>query len=156
VEHSRTCLFPNLICVQTFFILFSSPGFLSVSFHWVWEECFLLKCMVLASSGLNCMILPSPPKCFSRVLCQFENVTMLGFWFGLVWFWFWFWFLDKVSLCSPGCPGTCSVDQAGLKLKRSTCLCLPSAGIKRMHHHPSCHVGILYKYLMLGSGGTYF
>ena len=27
-----------------------------------------------------------------------------------------FFSLDKVSLCSPGCPGTLSVDQAGLKL----------------------------------------
>jgi hypothetical protein len=30
------------------------------------------------------------------------------------------WFLvfrDRVSLCSPGCPGTHSVDQAGLKLR---------------------------------------
>jgi hypothetical protein len=26
-------------------------------------------------------------------------------------------FRDKVSLCSPGCPGTHSVDQAGLELK---------------------------------------
>jgi hypothetical protein len=25
-------------------------------------------------------------------------------------------FRHKVSLCSPGCPGTCSVDQAGLKV----------------------------------------
>jgi hypothetical protein len=24
---------------------------------------------------------------------------------------------DRVSLCSPGCPGTHSVDQAGLKLR---------------------------------------
>jgi hypothetical protein len=38
-------------------------------------------------------------------------------------------FQDRVSLCSPGCPGTHSVDQAGLEL-RSTCLCLPSAEIK--------------------------
>jgi hypothetical protein len=26
---------------------------------------------------------------------------------------------DRVSLCSPGCPGTHSVDQAGLKLRNS-------------------------------------
>jgi hypothetical protein len=26
-------------------------------------------------------------------------------------------FHDRVSLCSPGCPGTHSVDQAGLKLR---------------------------------------
>jgi hypothetical protein len=41
------------------------------------------------------------------------------FWFGLVWFGL-VWFLvfrDKVSLYSPGCPGTHSVDQAGLKLR---------------------------------------
>jgi hypothetical protein len=30
------------------------------------------------------------------------------------------------SLCSPGCPGTHSVDQVGLKLTRSACLCLLS------------------------------
>jgi hypothetical protein len=30
----------------------------------------------------------------------------------LVWF-----FRDRVSLCSPGCPGTHSVDQAGLELR---------------------------------------
>jgi hypothetical protein len=28
-------------------------------------------------------------------------------------------FCDRVSLCSPGGPGTCSVDQAGLKLRDS-------------------------------------
>uniref|UniRef100_A0A8C6G5B4 Uncharacterized protein n=1 Tax=Mus spicilegus TaxID=10103 RepID=A0A8C6G5B4_MUSSI len=28
-------------------------------------------------------------------------------------------FRDRVSLCSPGCPGTHSVDQAGLKLRDS-------------------------------------
>ena len=28
-------------------------------------------------------------------------------------------FRDRVSLCSPGCPGTHSVDQAGLKLRNS-------------------------------------
>jgi hypothetical protein len=46
------------------------------------------------------------------------------FWFGLVWFglvWFglvWFgFFQDRVSLCSPGCPETYSVDQVGLKLR---------------------------------------
>ena len=32
-------------------------------------------------------------------------------------------FRDRVSLCSPGCPGTHSVDQAGLELRN---LLLPS------------------------------
>jgi hypothetical protein len=35
--------------------------------------------------------------------------------FGLVWFGLVF--RDRVSLCSPGCPGTHSVDQAGLELR---------------------------------------
>jgi hypothetical protein len=46
-------------------------------------------------------------------------------------FWFCFVFRDRVSLCSPGCPGTHSVE-ADLE---STCLCLPSAGIKGVHYH---------------------
>jgi hypothetical protein len=29
----------------------------------------------------------------------------------------WFVFQDRVSLCYPGCPGTHSVDQAGLELR---------------------------------------
>jgi hypothetical protein len=36
-----------------------------------------------------------------------------------------FFFQDRVSLYSPGCPGT----------QKSTCLCLPSAGIKGVCHH---------------------
>ncbi|GAB1300564.1 Vomeronasal 2, receptor 90 [Apodemus speciosus] len=36
----------------------------------------------------------------------------------------WF-FRDMVSLHSPDCPGTHSVDQAGLQTQKSTCLCLP-------------------------------
>jgi hypothetical protein len=44
-------------------------------------------------------------------------------------------FRDRVSLCSPGCPGTHSVDQAGLEHKKSACFCLPSVGIKGRHHH---------------------
>jgi hypothetical protein len=56
---------------------------------------------------------------------------VFGFWFLVFGFWFLvfgFWFLvyglvlvlvfqDRVSLCSPGCPGTRSVDHVGLKLR---------------------------------------
>jgi hypothetical protein len=35
----------------------------------------------------------------------------------LVFIFFYFVFQDRVSLCSPGCPGTHSVDQAGLELR---------------------------------------
>jgi hypothetical protein len=41
-------------------------------------------------------------------------------------------FQNRVSLCSPSCPGTHSVDQAGLEL--TEILCLPSAKIKVMCH----------------------
>jgi hypothetical protein len=44
-----------------------------------------------------------------------------------------FFFRDRVSLCSSGCPGTHSVDQAGLELRN-----LPASAsrvIKGMHHH---------------------
>ena len=42
------------------------------------------------------------------------------FCFVLVWFGFLV-FRDRVSLCSPGCPGAHSVDQAGLKLRNPKC-----------------------------------
>jgi hypothetical protein len=40
----------------------------------------------------------------------------LSFFFFFLFFCF-FVFRDRVSLCSPGCPGTHFVDQAGLKLR---------------------------------------
>ena len=43
-------------------------------------------------------------------------------------------FFETESLYSLGCPGTYSVDQAGLELTEITCLCLLSAGIKDVHH----------------------
>lgn len=42
--------------------------------------------------------------------------------------------LRRVSLCSPSCPRTLSVDQAGLTTQRSSCLGVLSAGIKGVHH----------------------
>jgi hypothetical protein len=44
-------------------------------------------------------------------------------------------FFETGFLYSPGCPGTHFVDQAGLRTQKSTCLCLPSAGIKSMRRH---------------------
>jgi hypothetical protein len=44
-------------------------------------------------------------------------------------------FGDRVSLCSPDCPGTHFVDQAGLELRNPPALCLPNAGIKGVRHH---------------------
>jgi hypothetical protein len=49
---------------------------------------------------------------------------------------FCFVFQDRVSLCSPGYPGTHSVDKAGLELRNPPASAsLPSAGIKGVRHH---------------------
>jgi hypothetical protein len=39
-------------------------------------------------------------------------------------------FRDRVSLCSPGCPGTHSVDQAGLELKNPPASASQVLGLK--------------------------
>jgi hypothetical protein len=41
-------------------------------------------------------------------------------------------FQDRVSLCSPGCPGTHSEDQAGLKLRN------PPASVSRVLGLKAC------------------
>jgi hypothetical protein len=53
------------------------------------------------------------------------------FCFVLVWFWFWFLvFRDRVSLYSPGCPGTHFVDQAGLELRNPPASASQVLGLK--------------------------
>ena len=42
---------------------------------------------------------------------------------------------DRVSLCSSNCPGTHSVDQAGLELRNPPASVSASAGIKGVCHH---------------------
>jgi hypothetical protein len=39
-------------------------------------------------------------------------------------------FLDRVSLCSPGCPGTHSVDQAGLEIRNPSDTASQVLGLK--------------------------
>jgi hypothetical protein len=46
------------------------------------------------------------------------NKKLVHFFFSFLFFIFiYLVFRDRVSLCSPGCPGTHSVDQAGLELR---------------------------------------
>ena len=69
------------------------------------------------------------------MICVLEGFKIL--WFVFVVCLFVFLFVlggDRVSLCSPGCPGTHSVDQAGLEL-RDDCLCLSFAGITGVCYH---------------------
>jgi hypothetical protein len=49
------------------------------------------------------------------------------FWFFVL---FCFVFRDRVSLCSPGCPGTHSVDQAGLELRNPPASASQVLGLK--------------------------
>jgi hypothetical protein len=41
-----------------------------------------------------------------------------------------FFFQDRVSLCSPGCPGTHFVDQTGLELRNPPASASPVLGLK--------------------------
>ncbi|EGW11174.1 hypothetical protein I79_014842 [Cricetulus griseus] len=43
--------------------------------------------------------------------------------------------LPVENMCSPGCPGTHSVDQAGLKLRDLPASAFLSAGIKGVGYH---------------------
>ena len=68
-----------------------------------------------------------------KIAFQFRIETLV--WFELVWFSFFktgFPRLSWNSLCRPGWP----------QMPRSTCLCLPSAGVKDVHHHCLAHISI--------------
>jgi hypothetical protein len=69
----------------------------------------------------------SPPVSTSHVLRLLVKATESFFFFSILW--------DRVSLCSPGCPRTHSLDQTSLELTE-ICLPLPpSAAIKVLSHH---------------------
>ena len=64
----------------------------------------------------------------------------------VLFFVFWF-FRDRVSLYSPGCPGTHSVDQAGLNLRNPPASASQSSEITVMcHHSPAIYLFIICKY----------
>jgi hypothetical protein len=59
-------------------------------------------------------------------------------------------FQDRVSLCSPGCPETHSVKQAGLELRDPpACLRLPSPGTEGVHHYCLTMKYVLRKYFSI-------
>jgi hypothetical protein len=72
--------------------------------------------------------------CFFVLFCFLFLVVFLvfGFWVWGFGFLFLFFFQDRVSLCSPGCPGTHSVDQAGLELRN------PSASASQVLGSKAC------------------
>jgi hypothetical protein len=48
-------------------------------------------------------------------------------------------FRDRVSLCSPGCPGTHTVDQAGLELRNPPAFASRVLGLKACDTTPGPH-----------------
>jgi hypothetical protein len=68
----------------------------------------------------------------------------------LVCFCFLFWFFETGFLCSPGCPGTHSVDQAGLKLRNLPASASQVLGLKACattaprKHFYKCQIGKKY------------
>jgi hypothetical protein len=56
-----------------------------------------------------------------------------------------FFVLFCFKLCSPGCPGTHSVDQAGLELRNLPASASQVLGIKGLRHHCPARVLFLIK-----------
>jgi hypothetical protein len=75
-------------------------------------------------------------ECFS-FLSDFVFVCLFVCLFVLVWFGFGFGFRDRVSLYSPGCPGTHSVDQTGLELRNPPASASQVLGLSMRHHCPA-------------------
>jgi hypothetical protein len=53
-------------------------------------------------------------------------------------------FQDRVSLCSPGCPGTHSVDQAGLELRNPSASASEVLRLKECTTMPSENCAIFW------------
>jgi hypothetical protein len=65
-------------------------------------------------------------SCHSCAHNNTNSILFLGFFF----FFFFLAFQDRVSLCSSGCPGTHSVDQAGLELRNPPASASQVLGLK--------------------------
>ena len=55
-------------------------------------------------------------------------------------FYLFIYFGDRVSLCSPGCPGTHFVDQGGLELRNPPASASRVLGIKACATTPGSHI----------------
>ena len=66
------------------------------------------------------MVAESTAQCHSMKTCYPQSVCLFVCLF----------FRDRVSLCSPGCRGTRSVDQAGLELRNSIASASQVLGLK--------------------------
>ena len=89
------------------------------------------------------MMGPGPVFCFTlfRYLPVFSYLSVLVFVFL---------FQDRVSFCNPGCPGTRSVDQAGLKPRDPPASGSQVLGLKACTTTPSYHPVRSISFAMLG------
>lgn len=92
--------------------VYHSLGFVASFYS---NVCHLGPCMTIWSwrKLLRPTVFPSLPVLASEI--KWECIRFV------------FW--DRASLCSPGCPGTHCVNQAGLELPEIHCLCPPGLGL---------------------------
>jgi hypothetical protein len=84
-----------------------------------------IKSCYVAQAGLKlCILLSQLPES-----CDYKSVPPYQLIFGFFCC-FVFVFRDRVSLCSPGCPGTHFVDQAGLELRNPPASASQVLGLK--------------------------
>jgi hypothetical protein len=84
------------------------------------------------------VFLPIPLICFScRTIPHLEGLVLLFVWVFLFFVFCFLFFQDRVSLYSPGCPGTHFVDQAGLELKNPPASASRVLGLKVCATTPS-------------------
>jgi hypothetical protein len=97
----------------------------------VFPKPYLYKCFVDVFSGTELHQRKEALLKIPYIFCLFVFCFVL---FGLV-------FRDRVSLCSPGCPGTHFVDQAGLKLRNPPASASRMLGLKACATTPGSYLG---------------
>ena len=100
------------------------------------DFCFVVCLLVLRIRHTNwhigCTSLHFCQDCIKPPFSPQPQQAPVATWFFLFWL-FGFW--DRVSLCSPDCSGTYSVDQAGLKLRNPPDSASQVLGV--CHHCPA-------------------
>ena len=92
-------------------------------YHAVYNKCNFMYNYIYSFNELLFMWADGTPS-KKLTISQFQTREAPPPFFVCFLFWFFFvclflFFRDRVSLCSPGCPRTHSVDQAGLELRNS-------------------------------------
>jgi hypothetical protein len=97
---------------------------------WCFRECSDVCCALLSyqNGDIPSLLAPQAGLCLQSAGIKGPHQSFQAD--GL--FFFFFFFKDRVSLCSPGCPGTHSVDQVGLKLRN------PSASASQVLGSKAC------------------